>query len=114
MNKQMDQAKINIYKQKLEDERAGLLKELEGGRKPEDFGNDVDGLDEETDEAEEFGNQLGVNQAIKERLEETSDALRKIQERKYGVCEKCGGEIPYDVLDAIPSSRLCKKCKARK
>jgi DnaK suppressor protein len=110
----MDQSKTKTYEQKLEKERAGLLEELKKDQKPEDFGSDVDGLDEETDEAEELGNQLAVNQVLKDRIEEINEALEKIQAGKYGLCEKCGGKISEDVLDAIPSSRLCKTCKGKK
>jgi len=79
-----------------------------------EFGSDVDSGDEEADEAEEFGTQLSIAQVLKERLADIELALKKIEEGKYGICEKCGGKISLDVLKAVPESRLCKKCKKGK
>ncbi len=76
-----------------------------------DFGSDVDSGDEETDEAEEFGNQLSIAQNYKEQLVDVNSALKKMENKKYGVCEKCGKKISLDVLEIVPESRLCKACK---
>jgi DnaK suppressor protein len=76
-----------------------------------DLGNDVDGLDEVTDQAEEFGTNLGVREALEERLENVQDALRKIEHGTYGVCESCGGKIEEEILSIDPESALCRNCK---
>ncbi|MDP3947077.1 MAG: TraR/DksA C4-type zinc finger protein [bacterium] len=77
-----------------------------------DFGSDVDHLEEEADEAEELGNQLGIVQALKERLNDVEHALAKFAGGRYGVCEKCGHEIEKELLMAAAESRLCRDCKA--
>lgn len=38
-------------------------------------------------------------------------ALERIDEGAYGVCEVCGKNIDMERLDAIPSTTLCRKCK---
>jgi len=76
-----------------------------------DFGSDVDSGEEESDESEEFGNQMAVAQEYKKRLADIDKALEKIEKKKYGICEKCGKEISLDVLEAAPESKLCKECK---
>lgn len=110
----MDNQKVEEYKKRLEKERALLTAEIKKNEKPPDFGSDVDHFDEETDEAEEFGNQLAIAQDLKNRLGEIDVALSKIQTGKYGVCEGCGREIEAGILDVDPESRLCKHCKAGK
>ncbi|MBU6500474.1 MAG: TraR/DksA family transcriptional regulator [Patescibacteria group bacterium] len=107
----MDQTKIREYKTRLETERDNILARLKKDIKPEDFGNDVDHYDEEADEAEEMTNQLALDQDFKNRLEEINEALEKITNGKYGICENCGGEIGDKVLSVSPESRLCQNCK---
>lgn len=110
----MDNLKVGKYKEKLEKERMLLVAEIKKNEKPPDFGSDIDHFDEETDEAEEFGNQLAIAQDLKNRLSEVDLALGKIQTGKYGTCEKCGGKIETEILDIDPESRLCKRCKSGK
>jgi DnaK suppressor protein len=109
----MKTEKNSEYKNKLEKERADLLKELEKDSKPADFGSDIDHYDEEADEAEEFSNQLALGQTIKERVNDIDHALSKIENGGYGICEKCGMEIEEGVLDLSPESRFCKRCKQK-
>ena len=109
----METKQVEEYKKRLEKERILLMAEIKQNEKPVDFGNDVDHLDEETDESEEVGNQLAVAQDLKNRLDDIDVALGKIYAGKYGVCEKCGGPIEKEILDIDPESRLCKDCKAK-
>ena len=39
------------------------------------------------------------------------NALRRIEEGKYGTCLKCNNEIPKARLEALPSAVLCLACK---
>ena len=109
----MTQEKIASYKTELEKERRLILEEIKKNETPVDFGSDIDHFEEESDEAEEIGNQLAVAQDLKTRLDDIEVALEKIREGKYGICEKCGGEIEEEILDVDPESRLCKSCKAK-
>jgi DnaK suppressor protein len=104
----MNQEKLKRYKNKLDRERILLLAEIKRNETPVDFGSDTD---DESDETENFGNQLAIVHGLKNRFNEIDIALNKIQSEKYGVCEKCGGEIEEEVLDTDPESRYCKTCK---
>jgi DnaK suppressor protein len=84
------------------------LSEFDGVK---DFGSDVDHFEEEADEAEEYGNQLSVIQALKERLNDIEHALSKFTNGSYGICENCREEIDAETLFAAPESRLCRNCK---
>lgn len=107
----MEQDKLKKYKTKLEDELKMVSGEIKAEEKPVDFGSDVDGFDEEADEAEELGNQLAVSKNLKDRLSDIEIALEKIREGRYGICEKCGNKIETEILDIDPESRFCKECK---
>jgi DnaK suppressor protein len=50
--------------------------------------------------------EAGVN-----ALREIAGALAKLKEGTYGVCERCGKPIGVKRLEAMPSARLCVKCK---
>lgn len=107
----MDKQKINEYKKILEEERERLIAEIKKSEKGEDFGSDIDHGDEEADEAESLSEKLAIGQDYRERVSEIDAALSKIEKGTYGKCEKCGGEIEEEVLNASPESRFCKKCK---
>ena len=44
-------------------------------------------------------------------LREIDDALKRITEGTYGVCENRGEQISPERLEAIPWTRLCIDCK---
>ncbi len=105
-----DQEKIKEYKTKLEQERLLLVDEIKRNETPTDFGDDTD---DESDETENFGNQLAMAQGLKDRLNEIDIALGKIQSGGYGICEKCGKKIEKEILDIDQESRYCKECKLK-
>jgi DnaK suppressor protein len=40
------------------------------------------------------------------------NALKKIDDGSYGICEECEEEIPIKRLKAIPDARYCISCQA--
>lgn len=104
---------IQNLKSKLEKEQANLIAQINKLKKPEtiDMGDDVDHGDEEADEVEETAIDIGLTQNVKERLEVIKATLFKIEQGKFGFCEKCGAEIEKEVLDVDPESRWCRHCK---
>ena len=49
-----------------------------------------------------------TEQVVLNRIDE---ALRKIQEGSYGICENCEKAISFKRLKAVPYAKLCIKCK---
>lgn len=47
------------------------------------------------------------------RLKEIEEALLKLRENRYGVCEECGAEISSGRLKAMPFAKYCVTCKER-
>ncbi len=103
--------KIKSYEQRLEEEKKKLLSQIEAEEKIEDFGDDVDSLEENADEVEEESNRLAIAGTFKDRVNEIDAAINKIRKGEYGMCETCKGAIGEDVLNAIPESRQCEQCK---
>ncbi|WP_369824935.1 TraR/DksA C4-type zinc finger protein [Sporosarcina sp. P13] len=50
---------------------------------------------------------LALNTHAVDELEKVKHALQAIKEGTYGICEKCGKEIPYERLEAIPYTTVC-------
>jgi DnaK suppressor protein len=48
----------------------------------------------------------------REKLRNIDEALLKIHEGEYGICEECEEEIPVGRLRIVPFARYCVKCKA--
>lgn len=48
----------------------------------------------------------------REKIRNIEEALTRLEEGEYGICEDCEEEIPLGRLKAMPFARLCVKCKA--
>ncbi|HEX5595483.1 MAG TPA: TraR/DksA C4-type zinc finger protein [Micromonosporaceae bacterium] len=46
-------------------------------------------------------------------LTEVTAALQRIEEGRYGLCEKCGASIPRERLEILPHARSCVPCRER-
>jgi len=57
---------------------------------------------------------LGLASSERELLYELEDALKKIEEGSFGICEQCKSLITKTRLKAIPQARLCVKCQEKK
>ncbi len=49
----------------------------------------------------------------RQKLKEIDEALRRIDEGTYGICEECGEPIEERRLRAMPFTRVCIDCKTR-
>ena len=58
----------------------------------------------------ELGLLLGDRE--REKLKNIDEALLRLEEGEYGICEECEEEIPVGRLKAMPFARYCVKCKA--
>lgn len=47
-------------------------------------------------------------------LDKIDEALQRIEERTYGVCEACGSPIPEGWLLAAPYTTLCALCHSQR
>ena len=47
----------------------------------------------------------------KQKLKQIDDALDRIEEGSYGLCEECGIKIPRARLKVVPFAKYCVECK---
>ena len=106
----------------LEDRRNQLMKELKiDGVKNAHPGNDFDAKfpdygdkeDENAAEVAAFEGNLSMEKNLELSLFNVDKALKKIDEGKYGLCEKCGKMIAPERLRAFPSATACMDCKKK-
>lgn len=117
----MNKKDIQYFKDKLEKEKQVLLGELEsiGKKDTHTVGGwdatagkmEVDPADENelADKFEELEDNESIVNQLDKQLEEVNNALERIANDKYGVCEVSGEEIEKTRLEANPSARTCMK-----
>ena len=49
--------------------------------------------------------------SARQALADTTQALRRVAEGRYGVCERCQGDIPVERLEILPHARFCVPCQ---
>ena len=57
---------------------------------------------------------LGLASNERKLIYEFDDALKRIEEGTFGVCEDCKSPIAKNRLKAVPYARLCVKCQEKK
>ncbi len=57
---------------------------------------------------------LGIASNERELLYVLDDALKKIEDGTFGICEECDGVITKTRLKAIPYASFCVKCQVKK
>jgi RNA polymerase-binding transcription factor DksA len=55
---------------------------------------------------------LALSAQAMEAVAEIDRALEKLADGTYGICERCGQQIPKERLRAIPWAALCVQCKS--
>ena len=107
--------KIKAARKMLLDMKERLLAEGFGKSLSEDLARPFDIWDEgdraDTERTDEVS--ILISARDKEKLEATEEALEKIREGTYGVCEDCGDEIGWGRLKAMPLAKFCVTCQSR-
>lgn len=98
-------------RRKLLEERSRLSGEIERLREALKTEVDVDAEEGDPDLIEREKNVALVSQLERKR-EDVEAALRLIEKGKYGICERCGKEIPTERLEVRPDATLCVQCQA--
>jgi len=57
---------------------------------------------------------LGLASGDRKSLYDLDDALKRIEEGTFGICDDCKGSITKIRLKAVPSARLCIKCQQKR
>ena len=87
--------------------------EIDSELRAEREGNKDEGMDTYDLASEERDREINFILSDRERvkIKQIDDALGRLEEGSYGVCESCGLEIAEERLEAMPFTRLCRDCQ---
>lgn len=119
LKKDLNEFKMVILKRKAETmENIDHISEDTLKKSQKDASGDISGYtyhmaDVATDNYDrEFSLGLAANE--RQSILELDDALKKIQDGTFGMCEDCKSLISKTRLKALPYARLCLKCQEKK
>jgi DnaK suppressor protein len=106
-------AKVEKFRQRLLVKRRELINGVRGAN--------VKSLESTSDEIQDIADQassaytkeflLSIGDAERRTLKQVDEALYKIRQETYGLCEACGEMISERRLEALPFARLCIACQ---
>jgi DnaK suppressor protein len=104
---------LDGVRQHLIETKARLLDEMDTDQKAQREGNKDEGMDAYDLASEERDREINFILSDRERakIKEIDDALARLSDQSYGVCESCGLEIGEERLEALPFTRVCRDCQ---
>lgn len=106
-----DKLFVMSQKKNLEKELKRLEEQYQLTRKFPEYGTSED---ENIQEVERFQENLGLQKNFKNLIKDTKDALRRIENDKYSICESCKQPIEPGRLKIYPAASLCVSCSSKK
>jgi DnaK suppressor protein len=97
-------------RRKLAEEQERITGELERLREAIQIEVDVDAEEGDPDLIEREKNVALLSQ-LEGRLARVQAAIRSIDKGRYGICERCGKDIPTERLEVRPDATLCLGCQ---
>jgi DnaK suppressor protein len=112
----MRKAFLKKARETLQEMRGTLLRNVqqelhEGREQSKDEGMDTYDL---ASDARDREISLILTDRDRDKLQAIDDALARIDEGSYGVCESCESDIAEGRLEALPFTRLCINCQAER
>ena len=109
----MRKTTLKNAKQLLLDMKRQILREISEDLKHGREGAKDDGMDTYDLASDERDREINfiLNDREREKLLAIDEALQRIKEKSYGLCESCEGEIQLGRLKVLPFTRLCVKCQ---
>jgi len=102
-------------KKRIEKELKEVAKKKKDSQKYEAIFVDIgDKKDESATEVTLYSEYITLKEELEKNLAAINNALNKIEQGTYGICEICGKEIETKRLEAFPEATLCIKCKEKK
>jgi len=97
----------------LLDMKSKLAAEAESELKAERESNKDEGMDTYDLASEERDREINFILSDRDRAkdQQIDDALARLADSSYGVCESCGLEIAEERLRVLPFTRLCRDCQ---
>ena len=102
----------DILQQMKDDTLHEIQKSLKSGTETVTIGEPSGDIYDQASSERDRELELLLGDREREKLHSLNDALLRIDEGEYGICEECEEEIPLGRLKAMPFARHCVKCKS--
>jgi len=107
----MDGRLIKKVKRQLSAQQKRVEKELTKSKKFPEYGNSEE---DNTQDVEEYGENIGLEKKLRTLLKDINKALNKLAKGTYGVCEICKSPIEQGRLKIYPAASVCSECASKK
>ncbi len=104
---------VATLRRRLEAERSRVQSEM--GRLSIESGQQIgygNHMADDASDAFEQAKSLALRRHLESLLAEVNEALHRLSDGTYGVCQACGHAIDVARLEALPYASLCLRCKA--
>lgn len=105
---------LKSQEKKLEALRLKVLREMNEDLRQGREGRKEEGMDAYDLASEERDREISfiLTDREREKVQAIQEALDRITEGTYGICESCESEIAPGRLEALPFTRMCVNCQA--
>jgi DnaK suppressor protein len=110
----MRKSVLKNARDKLLEMRRQVLREIDNDLKEGREGAKDDGMDTYDLASEERDREISfiLSDREREKLVAIQEALERIEDGSYGICESCESDIAPGRLEALPFTRLCVSCQS--
>jgi DnaK suppressor protein len=108
----VDQERYQVLKRMLEERRLEIQQKLKSLREtiPVEAGAVRDAEEQSVDDFVQEVD-FALMEMKSETLAKIDEAMQRLEDRTYGLCTECGGEILEARLTALPFAALCRDCQ---
>ena len=110
----MEKERLEFYRELLNERLKAILEEAE--KTVKGMTNDRDSFPDPTDRANLETDRnflLRIRDRERKLIGKIKEALARIDDGTFGICEECGEEISEERLKARPMTTLCIDCKTK-
>ena len=112
----MRKTTLKNARERLLEMKRQIMREINDDLKHGREGAKDDGMDTYDLASEERDREINfiLSDREREKLQSIEEALERIEEGSYGICDSCEAEIAPGRLEAMPFTRLCVNCQAER
>ncbi len=110
----MEKERLEFYRELLNERLKAILEEA--GKTVKGMTNDRDSFPDPTDRANLETDRnflLRIRDRERKLIGKIKEALARIDDGSFGICEECGEDISEERLKARPVTTLCIDCKTK-
>ena len=110
----MEPTELSKYRTILEKKRDELLAATPARTPTTEPGSKSGDWIDQSSQESDLHVRLALKQTDSKLLRAIEEAIHRLDQGTFGICMDCENEIPTVRLDAVPWTRVCLECKAKR